>query len=260
MSDHRGPWPAGTPCWVDLMAVDIDRTRRFYGEVLGWDFAPPVAGYAGYQSAVVGGRVVAGLSPAMPGMDDAPPAWSVYLATGDIAATSAAATAAGARTVAAPMQVGTMGWMGRWLDPAGSSVGAWQSGEHTGFELVGVDGSAAWCELMSPDYRAALDFYGAVFGLTYQQTPAPEGQSYSMFSVPGGERPAGGIGSTSDPTVAGWSVCFEYQDLDAVGSRVPAAGGALIRAPFDFEFGRLLVASGPDGERFSVMSPAAGTE
>ena len=38
MSTHTDPWPAGTPCWVDLMASDLDRTQAFYRDVLGWTY------------------------------------------------------------------------------------------------------------------------------------------------------------------------------------------------------------------------------
>ncbi len=165
MPDHSGPWPAGTPCWVDLMASDIDRTRAFYREVLGWDFTEPVAEFGGYRSALVRGGQVAGLSPTMPGMEDAPHVWSVYLATDDIGATAAAAAGAGAS-------------------------------------------------------------------------------------------PAGGIGSASELSVPGWAVCFQDGDVDAVASRIAGAAGAVVRAPFEFGFGRLVLADGPDGERFAVMSPA----
>ncbi|TDP92102.1 VOC family protein [Labedaea rhizosphaerae] len=29
------PWPAGTPCWVDVSVPDLEKARKFYGELLG---------------------------------------------------------------------------------------------------------------------------------------------------------------------------------------------------------------------------------
>ena len=28
--------PNGAPCWIDLMSSDTDKSRAFYGELLGW--------------------------------------------------------------------------------------------------------------------------------------------------------------------------------------------------------------------------------
>jgi hypothetical protein len=31
------PWPAGTPCWIDLGVTDIPKARDFYRALFGWD-------------------------------------------------------------------------------------------------------------------------------------------------------------------------------------------------------------------------------
>ncbi len=254
MTEHPDAWPAGTPCWVDIIVSDLERSTAFYGGLLGWSFGEPSPGFGGYRSALVDGHPVAGLSPTAPGTEQTPHGWSVYLATDDIAATDAAATAAGARTLAEPMSVGPLGSMGLWLDPTGSRFGAWQSGIHTGFDLANADGAVAWCDLMTADHPAAQAFYAAVFGYTYLDM-GMEGTPYSLFSVPGGQRPAGGIGAATDPGFTGWSVTFQVADVDALVERVEPAGGKVAREPFGFEFGRLLLLQGPDGEPFAVMSP-----
>ena len=38
MPIRSNPWPAGTPCWVDLGAPDVRASTAFYGAVLGWTF------------------------------------------------------------------------------------------------------------------------------------------------------------------------------------------------------------------------------
>lgn len=260
MTTHPNPWPPGTPCWVDLMAGDLDRTEAFYARILGWSFTESQPEYGGYCNALVGDRPVAGLSPTMPGMEEAPHVWTVYLATDDIAATDAAATDAGAKVLAPPMEVAPFGWMGVWVDPSGAAFGAWQSAEHTGFNVTDEPGAPAWMDLMSRDYDAAREFYRTVFGFTYTDIGVQD-MRYSMFDVPGGERPAGGIGDLSGdpgPMPSAWSTCFQVDDVDATAADIPAAGGAVVTEPYDFEFGRLAVASGPDGEVFALITPKAG--
>ncbi|MFC4903324.1 VOC family protein [Kocuria oceani] len=266
MSTHTNPWPAGTPCWVDLMASDLERTQAFYRDVLGWTYSKSQPEYGGYCNALLDGSggtsgdgdPVAGLSPTMEGMEDAPHVWSVYLATDDIAAHAAKATDAGATQVYEPMEVGPFGFMGMWVDPTGSTFGMWQAKEHTGFRRVDEPGTAAWCDLMTGDPAAARDFYGGLFGYEYQDI-GDDSMPYAMFSVPGGERPAGGIGGpdpTTDGAQQGWGVAFQVEDVDAAAERVRSAGGSITAEPSDFEYGRMAAATGPDGETFVIMTPS----
>ncbi len=258
MTTHTEPWPAGTPCWVDLMASDLGRTQAFYRDVLGWTYSESQSEYGGYCNALLGGRAVAGLSPTMEGMEGSPHVWSVYLATDDISAHAAKAADAGATQVYEPMQVGSYGSMGMWNDPTGATFGMWQAEEHTGFRRVDEPGTVAWCDLMTGDPDSARGFYASVFGYEYQDI-GDDSMPYAMFSVPGGERPAGGIGGpdpSTDGAQQGWGVAFQVEDVDAAAERVRRAGGSITAEPSDFEYGRMAVATGPDGETFVVMTPS----
>ena len=258
MTTHLDSWLQGTPCWVDFMATDLERSQAFYSRLFGWTYSDSAPEYGGYCNALVRELPVAGMSPTMEGMENAPHVWSVYLATNDIAATATAAADAGAKELYPPMEVAPFGWMGMWIDPSGAAFGAWQSAQHTGFNVTEEHGSPVWCDLMSRDYAAARDFYAKVFGYTYDDTPLSTGMTYSMFSVPGGETAAGGIGDLSGdpgPMPSAWSVCFQVDDVDATAKLIPEAGGAVISEPADFEYGRLCIASGPDGEVFALLTP-----
>lgn len=253
MSAHPDKWPAGTPCWVDIMVPDLARTQAFYRAVLGWDYTEPVAEFGGYCNATVGGQVVAGLSPQMEGMEGAPTVWTTYLATDDIEATTSAVTANGGQVIAPPMQLFALGSMAVYVDPTGASFGAWQSGEHTGFGAVDEPGAVAWDDVMTSDDDAARRFYAAVFGFTYEDLDMG-GMRYAMFSVAGGQREAGGIGEGAGEDGSVWNVAFTVADVDAVVATIGEVGGTVTAQPSDFEYGRILSATGPDGERFQLVS------
>ena len=69
------------------------------------------------------------------------------------------------------------------------------------------------------------------------------------------EQPAGGLGlETERPPY--WSVTFEVDGTDAAVARVLENGGGVILEPFDFEYGRLAVVTGPDGEPFGMITSA----
>ncbi|MFI7585170.1 VOC family protein [Kocuria sp. M1N1S27] len=240
------------------MASDLERTQTFYRDVLGWTYSESQPEYGGYCNALVDGDVVAGLSPTMEGMEDAPHVWSVYLATDDIAAHAAKAGNAGATQLLETMEVGPFGSMGMWADPTGAVFGMWQANEHTGFTRVEEPGAVAWCDVMTADPAAAREFYAAVFGYEYQDI-GDDSMPYALFTVPGGDRPAGGIGGPAPDAgdaQPSWSVAFQVEDVDAAAERVRRSGGSISSEPSDFEYGRMTVAAGPDGEVFVLMTPA----
>ena len=192
MTQRNDAWPAGTPCWADLTASDPVRTQDFYRAVLGWEYDEPRPEHGGYRNALVGGRPVAGLSPAAPDLTGVPHVWQVYLASDRIDLCAERVLAAGGTQLMEPVEVGGAGRMGVWQDPTGASFGMWQAGEHIGFAVLDVPGSVAWCDLMTPDHHTARDFYAHVFGYHYEDI-GEDGVAYATFTVPHGDRPAGGI-------------------------------------------------------------------
>lgn len=255
MSTHEGKWPQGTPCWVDFMASDLARTHDFYTGLFGWAYEEGSDEFGGYHNALIEGRRVAGLSPTMPGMEDVPKVWTVYLASDDIEATKAAVLANGGQVVSEPMQVGEFGSMGVFTDPTGAAFGVWQAGTHNGIAVVDEHGTPVWLDVMSADFEQAKDFYAKVFGYSYTDV-SEEGMTYVVFDVAGGERPAGGIGEQSDGSGSAWTVCFQVDDADATAGRIAELGGRVTSDPEDSTYGRIASATGPDGEPFYVMAPA----
>ncbi|MCK0112249.1 VOC family protein [Ornithinimicrobium sp. F0845] len=256
MAIHLESWPAGTPCWVDLSVSDPDASRAFYADVLGWEFTESTEEFGGYFMALVDGQPAAGLAPPMPGMDDPGHYWTTYLGTQDIESVAQSVAEHGGSSIFPPMQLEALGSMGLFTDPTGAVFGAWQYGEHTGFNVYDTQGSVSWCEAMVDDFEKGKEFYASVFGFTYEDMSS-DGMSYAMFSVPGGERPAGGIGVVDEGQSPYWSVTFNVASLDETLERARAAGSQVVMEPYAFEFGRVAVITGPDGEMFGVIEPPA---
>jgi predicted enzyme related to lactoylglutathione lyase len=240
-------WPAGTPCWVDYGAPDIAAARRFYGDLLGWEFTGGGEEYGGYLNAARDGRLVAGLGPRMNESD--PVAWTTYFATDDSEATAARITEAGGTVVVPPMDVAPFGRMTIAVDPTGTMFGLWQAGEHTGFQRYNEAGSVTWNEAAIADPDAARSFYAAVFGFTYDEVPGAEG--YTTFTT--GDHPLGGLGGAQPGSPSGWLVCFSVASTDDAVAAVEAAGGKVTTPAMDTPFGRFAVVEDPWGAPFEVM-------
>ncbi len=247
------PWPAGTPCWVDYGARDVQAAQAFYGQLLGWSWTGGEPEYGGYLIATKNGRQVAGLGPLM-GADDSP-AWTTYFATDDAAASAAHIRDAGGTVVVEPMEVGPMGTMVIALDPQGNPFGLWQSGVNTGVQLHDEPGALAWNEAAVDDPEAARAFYSAVFGFRYDEVPGVEG--YTTFTT--GDRPLGGLGGHQPDSPKGWTTCFSVAGADDAVATVEAAGGKVLMAPMDTDFGRFAVVRDPWSAPFSVMENPPAT-
>ena len=241
------PWPAGTPCWVDLGTPDMDGAQSFYSSFLGWTYSGGEPEYGGYAMAVKDGRNAAGMGPSM--SPDDPSRWTTYFATDDADATAARITAAGGTVIAPPMDVGPNGRMAIAADPQGNPFGLWQGGMHTGARIHNEPGALAWNEAAVDDPEAARAFYSAVFDFRFDEMPDSGG--YTTFTT--GDHPLGGLGGHQPGSPKGWTTCFAVTDTDAAVSAVEAAGGKVTMAPMDTEFGRFAVLEDPWGAPFSVM-------
>ena len=105
---NRESAPVGSPCWADLWTSDVEGSRRFYGELFGWEAQEPSPEFGGYFMFARNGVPVAG---GMGDMGDmrANNSWKIYLSVDDAAKTVEAAEANGARVVAPAMAVADLG-------------------------------------------------------------------------------------------------------------------------------------------------------
>lgn len=247
-------WAPGTPAWVDLTVSDVERSQKFYAQVLGWEFQGGEEEFGGYLNATVQGQIVAGMAPPMPGMGDPVHQWTTYLAVASSAQAESAITAAGAEVLFGSMQVGPFGTMALYADPTGAVFGTWESASHTGYNLYNEPGSVMWNEAMVGDFEAGRAFYSTVFNYTYQDVPMDD-VHYAMVSVAGHEDPVAGIG-LSEGMPPHWALTFAVADAGAAIEAATAHGGEVVAPVAQTEFGQLAVLKGPDGELFAVMGSA----
>src|SRR5437660_6295575 len=112
---------ANKPAWVDLSSSDPAGSREFYAKLFGWKVeVNPDPQYGGYALAKLNGSDVAGIGPAQD--PSAPPAWSIYIGTDDIAALAGRIQDAGGKVIAPPFPVGDQGQMAVFQDPTGAFI------------------------------------------------------------------------------------------------------------------------------------------
>lgn len=111
-------------------------------------------------------------------------------------------------------------------------------------------GAPNWVDLGTTDVMGATEFYGQLFGWTFQGF-GPEAGGYQMI-LRGGKQ-VGGLGPASDPARGtSWSVYFDTTDADETAARVSANKGTVVASPTDvMDLGRMAVFTDPDGAFFS---------
>jgi len=245
----------GAPCWIDLYSSDTDRAKEFYGQLFGWtpeDAGPELGGYFTFLK---DGKHVAGCMH-NDGTQGAPDAWTVYLTTDDVERTAADARAKGAQVYVEPMDVTDNGRMAMVGDPGGATIGIWQPGTVKGFEVRNELGTAAWFELHTRDYSAAVGFYRDVFRWdAHTMSDSPE---FRYTTLGEGDNALAGIMDATafvpEGTPAAWSVYFQVDVADAALERVVELGGKVERPAEDTPYGRLAAAADPTGTRFKFVA------
>jgi hypothetical protein len=242
----RGFW------WADLSSTDDAAAAQFYSRIFGWTWREaPLGGGMVHRDAQLGGHLIAGLDPVMPG-SGMPTAWANYVFVDDIDATVASARRLGATVIVEPMDVMGEGHMAMLVDPTGAVVGLWKPGRHTGADAVNQPGTYTWVELMTDDTEAARRFYGELFGWGFERQDVP-GLEYWMATLDG----RGFAGLMRKP--AGmevpnhWATYFGVADVDATAAEVKAAGGKILFEPMRMGPGRGVGVLDPQGGSFVAL-------
>lgn len=247
--------PAGAPCWIDLMTSDPEKSQAFYTALFGWTYqAGDEEKYGGYTLAFKDGKIVAGLmkNDATSGVPDI---WSTYLRTEDIDKTAELTTANGGQVFFPAMEIPQQGKMMMIGDAGGASLGVWEFGGHTGFQLHGEPGTPAWHELHTRGYAESLPFYRDVFGWQYNTVSNSPEFRYSTVPL-GGEEVAGLIdasGFLPEGVPSNWQVYFDAEDTDATIAAALELGGQVVQEAEDTPYGRMASLSDPTGALFKVV-------
>ena len=120
-----------------------------------------------------------------------------------------------------------------------------------------ASGTPSWVDLQTTDPVAAKQFYGDLFGWTYDDNPVDDTGDvvYSMAKIRGLH--VGAISPLGEQAAAGvpphWNSYVSVDDIEAAVAKVAAAGGTVMAPPFDvLDAGRMAVIQDPTGAVFEL--------
>ena len=122
-------------------------------------------------------------------------------------------------------------------------------------------GKVLWNELNTPDVEQAKEYYRQVFGWSYETAPIPGGEgSYTTAKL--GDDMVAGLFDTADlpgleEAGAHWMAYFGVTDIDASVAASTAAGGTVVRPPFEVPgVGVFAIVKDATGAGIGLMQPA----
>ncbi|MGH2735793.1 MAG: VOC family protein, partial [Actinomycetota bacterium] len=120
-------------------------------------------------------------------------------------------------------------------------------------------GVPCWVDTGQPEPRAAVDFYGALFGWEFTEPgPMPGDPPGHYFVARLGGRDVAGVGSRPEgaPPAPVWNTFIRVESADDSAKKVSSAGGGIVMQPFDVRpAGRMAVVTDPQGAHFVVWEP-----
>ncbi|WP_028068084.1 VOC family protein [Solirubrobacter soli] len=248
---ERHEYPAGVPCWADVLVPDPGAAEDFYGDVFGWDFTEPTEN--GYRVARIRGLDVAGLGT----LTSAMPSWNTYIRVESVEAASERATEDGGTVLVAPFDVLPAGRIAVIADPTQAVFALWEAVDREGAQLINEPGTWQMSSLHTHEPEAAAAFYQALFGWEIQEFGGA-----TLFRLPGyvGGRSRQPIPQDVVAVMAPrelsvpphWNVNLQVSDVDLTAEAATAQGGTLIAPPFDTPGFRNAVIQDPQGAVFSV--------
>jgi predicted enzyme related to lactoylglutathione lyase len=112
----------------EIPADDIDRAKRFYGELFGWEFSA-TPGFEDYWTFATGdpernegGGLMSRMSPDQVGLVS-------YFGVESVADSAAQVEKLGGKVIMARSPVPGMGWFAQCLDPEGNVFALWEPDE-----------------------------------------------------------------------------------------------------------------------------------
>jgi hypothetical protein len=230
------------------MTPDAAACRKFYGELLGWQFRETTRNGKPYLIARLGARPVAGIVEVKdPRVKDA--GWLSYLSVDDIDGAVSRVTTAGGAVLVAPLRIEGIGRIAAVTDPEGAPLGL------AGLEIEApaepADPPVArffWREYFAHDAVKSLAFYKDLDG--YQDTLSSR-KGLVPYHLLERNGPQAGLIQLPEELMtvkSNWLPYLRVDDPAAMSARVTALGGRVILPVSDMiRNGTVAIVADPTG-------------
>ena len=121
-------------------------------------------------------------------------------------------------------------------------------------------GKVVWHDLITEDIDSSRDFYGGLFGWTFEESKGSRGEEYLLAR--NGDILVAGIVRVNMPddgnAYTRWLPYISVDDVDAAASRGAAGGATVIASPREVGFGRVAAMTDPEGAVVGIARISIG--
>ncbi len=253
----------GTPIWYELMTTDPDAAQPFYGSIMGWSFETMPGGLErDYRVASANGTPVAGIMRTPDHAKDMPDIWYTYVGVIDIDSSAKRVKALGGAVDIEATEIPGVGRIAFCRDPQGAKFylmcGA--SDEDSKVFAPQTPGHCSWNELVTTDQKAALEFYGKLFGWEHGGAmPMGEAGNYTFINLDGNM-----IGAMMNlpqkDAMPYWNFAMQVADIDKAKAAVEKGGGKIRSGPMELpdNSGWMIQTDDSKGAKIMFTGPRKG--
>jgi hypothetical protein len=251
----------GRIVWHELLTTTPAASRRFYGELFGWEFEKPGIdiGFGKdssymlirHEGQLIGGMIDANALNREVNISQ----WVTVMSVNDIEAAVRRVTASGGEVLTAPTDVGSRGTMAVVTGPDGALISLVETRDGDPAERDPAQNQWLWDELWTDNVDGAAAFLKQVAGLDLEER-SPSGSEYRYRLLTAGNTPRAGV---LPMPVEGerpvWVNYIRVEDPAGIAARVAGLGGkVLIGARKRAVGGSAAFIAGPSGAGVALQT------
>lgn len=251
----------GKVVWRDLLTNTPEASRRFYGELFGWEFEQPrvfigVGAGDAYMLIRHNGRLIGGMVDTKAlGKTENISQWITTISVADIDAAVGRVAAAGGRVINAPESIGDRGRMAVIEDSTGALFAMIETKGGDPADTEPERDGWLWDELWTGDVEHATGFYQAVFGFQHTDHAIEDSdRNYRVLKY--AEKPrAGVLRNPFEGERPVWVNYIRVEDPAAMTAKVEGLGGrVLVDAQARPIGGEVALIAGPSGAGVALQT------
>ncbi len=218
--------------WHDLLTDNVERAKRFYGPLLGWEFEPLPGDDEGrytiikHDGRTIGGIVYVERLQSEVGISQ----WLAYMSVSNVDWATDFVTSQGGAVLREPWDLEGRGRLSVVTDPQGALLALIRSAGGDPEDRRANNHEWLWDEYFSNNMQSATSFYGTLVGYSTDEVEGYEGRTYTVFKQ--GDVPrAGMLKNPFENVKPNWLPYVRVEDPMPLVEKAKELGGEVVVAP-----------------------------
>ena len=258
--DPTGARLPGKVVWHDLLTDTPKESKRFYGELFGWEFQELGIDLGFFRTVnytlirhngeLIGGMVDQTRLDSKADISQ----WVVLVSVADIEKATATLEASGGSIFTPPTDLADRGRIAIVADSQGALFAMLETKDGDPLDKEPVNGGFLWDEIWSTDVGETVAFYQGIADYDVGERGVGADKTYQFLSTAGQPR-AGILANPVEGLQPLWVTYIRVEDPAAITARVEELGGRILLDAQDRDLGgQVALIAGPSGAGIALQS------